>query len=112
MNRDWTISIVVPVYKGGTEFRLCLEALARLEPPPLEIIIVSDGDTKSSKTAAEFNVRVIQLPQREGPARARNVGACHARGDILFFIDADVAVPPSLLHRLVKHLMQNTAWRR
>lgn len=100
MDRNWTVSIVVPVYKGGTEFRLCLEALDRLAPPPLEIIVVSDGDTNSSKTAAEFSVRVIQLPRREGPARARNVGAYNAKGDILFFIDADVAVPPSLLHRL------------
>ena len=100
MNTSWTISLVVPVYKGGTDFRLCLESLARLAPPPLETIVVSDGDTNSSKTAAEFKVRVIQLPQRGGPARARNVGACHANGDILLFIDADVAVPPGLLHQL------------
>src|ERR671912_2562389 len=99
MNRSWTISMIVPVYKGGTEFRRCLESLACLEPAPLEIIVVSDGDDDSSKTAAGFNVKVIHLPQRKGPAHARNVGASHAKGDILFFVDADVAVPPNLLDR-------------
>jgi GT2 family glycosyltransferase len=100
MDHDRTVSMIIPVYNGGTAFRLCLEALARLDPPPLEIIVVTDGDATSAKTATEFNVRVVQLAQREGPAHARNVGACHARGEILFFIDADVEVPPNLLHRL------------
>jgi GT2 family glycosyltransferase len=100
MNRSWTISMIIPVYKGGIEFRRCLKSLAYLEPAPLEIIIVSDGDEESSRTASEFHVTVIQLPQRKGPAHARNVGASQAKGDILFFVDADVAVPPNLLNRL------------
>jgi GT2 family glycosyltransferase len=83
----------------------------RMAPPPLEIIVVSDGDTASSKIAAEFNVKIFQLQQRGGPARARNVGASHARGDILFFIDADVVVPPDLLHRFGEafHAKHDTA---
>lgn len=100
MNRSATISMIIPVYKGGTEFRRCLESLVPLKPAPLEIIVVSDGDDESSKTAAEFNVKVIHLSHRQGPAHARNVGASHSNGDILFFVDADVAVPPNLLDRL------------
>ena len=100
MHRSWTISMIIPVYKGGMEFRRCLESIVCLEPGPIEIIVVSDGDEESSEIAAEFDVRVVHLPQRKGPAHARNVGASHAKGDILFFVDADVAVPPNLLDRL------------
>jgi GT2 family glycosyltransferase len=35
---------------------------------------------------------VIRRPTSGGPARARNAGARVAQGDILFFVDADVAV--------------------
>jgi GT2 family glycosyltransferase len=95
-----TISIVIPVHNGGEKFRQCLESVSCLQPPPLEIVIVADGDTDgSADMASQFNVRVVRLPHRAGPARARNEGAARAHGEILLFIDADVAVPPDLLHR-------------
>jgi len=98
-----TISIVIPVHNGGPSFRRCLESVRHLHPPPLETIVVVDGDTNGSiDVAKEFNTRVVCLPYREGPARARNEGASCAKGTILLFIDADVAVPAELLHRVAE----------
>ena len=99
---EWTstVSIVIPVHKGGRKFRQCLKSVALLTPPPLEIIVVVDGEYESARTAGGFDARVIQLDERHGPAHARNVGATHARGDIVLFIDADVAVPADLLSHL------------
>ncbi len=98
-----TISIVIPVYNGGDKFQCCLESVCALQPPPLELIVVSDGGTDGSADIAEkFNAEVIRLLERGGPARARNAGAGRARGDIVLFIDADVAVPSDLLHRLIE----------
>ena len=60
---------------------------------PVEIIVVSDGDSDGSWRLAEaFGARLIRLPQSGGPAKARNIGAKAASGDILFFVDADVEV--------------------
>lgn len=109
MNLNATISMIIPVYNGGAEFRRCLESLACLKPAPLEVIVVSDGDNDSSKTATEFNVKVIHLSQRHGPAHARNVGAGHAKGDILFFVDADVTVPSNLLDHLTNSFSEPSA---
>ena len=97
-----TISVIIPVHNGGENFRRCLSSLAEAVPPPFEIIVVADGDTDDSwRLAEEFGAQVLRTPTPQGPARARNLGARPARGDILFFIDADVAVPPDAIGQVV-----------
>ncbi len=96
-----TISIVIPVHNGGENFRTCLSSLAKLEPLPGEIIVVADGDTDGSwRLAEEFGAEVLRIPTAGGPARARNLGAQTAKGDILFFMDADVAIPPDTVSQI------------
>jgi GT2 family glycosyltransferase len=98
-----TISIVIPVYNGGPAFRRCLASVSLLQPTPLETIVVVDGDMgDSAEIAASFKTHVIRLPQRGGPARARNQGAFRAKGDIVLFLDADVAVSPNLLEQVAE----------
>lgn len=90
-----TISVIIPVYNGGMNFRRCLSALAQADPPPTEIIVVADGDTDGSRQVAEsFGAQVLIIPVSGGPARARNLGARTAQGEILFFVDADVTIHP------------------
>lgn len=96
------ISIIIPVYNGGQPFRRCLGHLFALNPAPFEIIVVADGDTDGSRDLArEFGAKVLVNPTCQGPAHARNVGARHAQGDILFFVDADVALPPDALTHII-----------
>lgn len=97
------ISIIVPVNNGGQNWTRVLDALAALDPAPDEILIVDDGSTDESATRArERGLTVLQTPQpRSGPAVARNLGAQHARGDILFFLDADVVVYPDAVARVL-----------
>lgn len=100
------VSIIVPVYNGGKNWSRCLDALVALNPPPLEIIVVDDGSTDDSADAAQprgFTVLYTEQPQ-SGPARARNLGAAYAHGDILFFVDADVVVYPDAVERVTRAL--------
>ena len=88
-----TISVIIPVHNGGVSFRRCLTSLTEALPSASEIIVVADGDTDDSwRVAKEFGAKVLRLPTCGGPARARNLGAQAARGEILFFVDADVAI--------------------
>ena len=94
-----TISIVIPVYNGGESFRKCLASIRESLRCPSEVIVVSDGDTDGSWQVAEaFGAKVFRLPSPGGPAGARNLGASFARGDILFFVDADVTLHPNTLN--------------
>jgi GT2 family glycosyltransferase len=97
------ISVIIPVYNGGASFYRCLSRLAEAVPQPTEIIVVADGDTDgSSELAKEFGARVFRLPVSQGPAKARNIGARAAKGDILFFVDADVEIVPDTIDQVGK----------
>jgi len=98
---DLSVSIVIPVYNGGESFRRCLRSLLAADPPPKETIVVADGDTDGSwRIAEEHGLNVLRLPTSGGPARARNMGARSAEGDVLFFVDADVTIPPDAIHQV------------
>lgn len=91
-----TLSVIIPVYNGGSAFKRCLEAVQASNYPPHEIIVVDDGSTDdSAHWARELGCDVLSTgsPKR-GPAFARNVGAGYASGDVLMFIDADCAPLP------------------
>lgn len=104
-----TISVIVPVYNGGNAFRRCLESLGRTDPPPDEIIVVSDGATDGSPDVARtFGAQVLSLPVTGGPARARNHGAERAAGGVLLFIDSDVLVPPDTVGKVADLFRQNS----
>ena len=109
MNKT-AISVIIPVHNGGGNFRACLLSLQAADPPPHEIIVVSDGGSDGSGRLAEkFGVKVLRIPNPEGPARARNMGAHHAKGDILFFVDADVTIRPDAMDRVSAAFKNDTA---
>jgi len=98
---DFTLSVIVPVHNGGEQFHKCLESLIKTLPPPAEIIVVADGDSDDSwQLAKAFGIQALRLPSRGGPARARNLGARMARGEILVFVDADVTIPSDAMSQV------------
>lgn len=105
---DPLVSVIVPNYNYARALRLCLTALRAQTYPNLEIIVVDDQSTDDSVAVAEsFGVRVLRTPENGGPAVARNLGAAHASGDILFFVDSDVAAKPDAVANAVELLRSN-----
>ena len=96
-----SISVVVPVFNGEAELEQCLAALRNSVVAPVEIIVVDDGSTDGSReAAARHGARVLSTGGRNGPARARNLGAREARGEVLFFLDADVVAQADAVGRV------------
>src|SRR6266851_463734 len=95
------LSIVVPVYNDARNLADCLAALRAAEIPGCELIVVDDASPDDSAAVARrAGTSVITLSQNSGPAAARNRGATAASGEILFFVDADVAVAPDAVRRV------------
>lgn len=90
---DPTITVVVPVRDGGAMLEQCLRRIQTSRLKPLELIVVDDGSTDGSRECARrAGARLLSTEGHRGPARARNIGARAARGDVLLFVDADVCV--------------------
>jgi glycosyltransferase involved in cell wall biosynthesis len=97
------ISIIIPAYNNPHYLDQCLHTLSMVLSPEVEIIVIDDASTEDILTiATQHRVQGLRLTHNAGPAAARNHGARHARGDILFFVDADVIVPPEAVRYVVQ----------
>ena len=84
------VSIIIPNYQGGATIGRCLEAAFASRYRNFEIIVVDDCSADNSiEVIKNFPCKLIRLNTHSGAAKARNIGAVHSNGDILFFTDSD-----------------------
>jgi GT2 family glycosyltransferase len=96
------LSVIIPAQGAERELEPSLAAVAALDPPPFEVIVVDDASEDASAAVAERSgARVLRLPERGGAGRARNAGAREATGDVLTFVDADVLLPANAIETIV-----------
>ena len=88
-----TLSVVIPVYNVEAFLRACVDSVLSQRGVDLEIIIVEDCSTDSSRpiarNLADANevVQVIELDHNRGLGNARNVGMDEATGQWILFLD-------------------------
>lgn len=79
---------------------------------PYEVIIVDDTPCDSIKMIVDnfsrifavknIKLRYIQNNKKRSSAAARNIGAFHAKGDVLIFLDDDVVLESKYLDEISK----------
>lgn len=90
-----TVSVIMPVFNGIEFIQKSIPPLVTMRErgEVLEVIVVDDNSTDDTADyAKKLGATVISSGGRLGPGGARNVAAGQAKGDILWFIDADVVV--------------------
>jgi GT2 family glycosyltransferase len=100
-----TVSVCLLNYAGERFLDRCLDALERLDPPPLEIIAVDNASPDGSLarlseragSARGPAITVVPAGANRGYAGGHNLGARRARGDYLAFLNATVEVEPGWL---------------
>jgi GT2 family glycosyltransferase len=90
------VCVIVPVWRGGDDLDACLAGLSAADPAPAQILVVADGAHPDDVVRAHRHagVRVHPVPERRGPAAARNLGASLTDARVLLFVDADVVIHP------------------
>lgn len=98
------IDVVVPAYQRPELLAARLAAL-RASAPQVRVIVVDDGssDDGVARAAQEAGVTLIRHLDNRGPAAARNTGLRESTSDVVVFVDADCAVTPGWLERLIGH---------
>jgi glycosyltransferase involved in cell wall biosynthesis len=104
-----TFSVVIPVWNGIAYLEHCLHALAASTRKPDEIVVVNDGsDDDSAAVARAHGGKVVCVAGGPlGPATARNRGVSASSGEIIVFIDCDVAVHPETLGLMEQQFLFN-----
>jgi len=102
------LSIVTSLYHSARyleEFHRRTSAAAAQVTDDFELVLVNDGSPDDSLEVAvrlhraDPRVRVIDLARNFGHHKALMTGLAHARGDLIFLIDADLEEEPELLPR-------------
>lgn len=95
-----SVSVIVCSYNGNRTLPETLAALARLDYPDYEVIVVDDGSRDRLAPMVEpYDFRLIRTENR-GLSRARNAGLEAATGDIVAYLDDDAWPDPHWLQYL------------
>ncbi|MBQ4620266.1 MAG: glycosyltransferase [Clostridia bacterium] len=88
------ISVIVPIYKCEKYLEKCIESIVNQTYKDLEIILVDDGSPDGCAEIcdqwARKDERIIVIHKENGGvSSARNTGIDIAKGEFLYFVDAD-----------------------
>lgn len=86
------ISVIIPLYNKRDFILGTIDSVLKQKYGDYEIIVVDDGSTDDSisvvETISDNRLRLFRK-QNGGPSSARNYGVQQAKGDWIFFLDAD-----------------------
>lgn len=108
------ISVVIPSFNNTHTLPTCLDSIARQTYRDLEIIIIDDASTDNTAEVVErvsergMPVMSIRHETNRGANAARNTGWKIAKGEHLFFCDADIVLRSNALQTLADALKQNS----
>ena len=105
------VSVIVPVHNEAKNLERNIKELERqlnLSLGDFEIIISEDGSTDRTAEISRLHrsdkIRVLNSSERLGKGAAIKLASAKARGNIIIFMDADLASQPASVKDLVKHI--------
>jgi GT2 family glycosyltransferase len=106
------VSVVVCTRDRRPQVERCLAALAALDPPPREVILVdngADGSGTRDLVGRHPRTRYVRQPL-PGLSRARNAGIRSATGAIIAFTDDDTIPRPDWAARIAEPFADPAVW--
>ena len=100
------VSVIIPVYQVGNYVEDCLQSVRSQTLTDLEILCVDDCGTDGSMekvreaAAEDGRIRLIENPRNLGLGASRNRGLAQAKGEYVYFLDADDKIDPGAMEAL------------
>ncbi|MBD3310510.1 glycosyltransferase [Candidatus Woesearchaeota archaeon] len=100
------LSIIIPTYNEEDYLPVLLGSIKKQTFNDYEII-VSDSESKDKtvEIAEKYGCKVINGP-KAGVSAGRNLGAKHAKGDILLFLDADTKIGSKFIEENIQEFRE------
>jgi glycosyltransferase involved in cell wall biosynthesis len=94
------LSVVIPALNEERHLGQLLSDIQRQSHRPDEVIVVDAGSTDATvRIAKQLSTAVLHS---EPPiARGRNLGGFSAKGELIFFLDADTRLPETFFEEFV-----------
>ena len=98
------LSVIIPTLNEENYLPFLLESIKRQNLSNLEIIVADAGSKdRTIEIAKRYNCKITKGGL---PAKGRNEGAKIAKGDLLFFVDADIVLSENFLERTLKEFKE------
>lgn len=108
MNSQLLVSIVIPVKNSATVLEECIRYIRNQIYRNIEIIVVNSfSRDKTSAICQNCNVKLIQfdnsnLTGRFDATAKRNLGIGKAKGEFVYYLDADFKLTPNVVQEAVE----------
>ena len=104
------VSVVMPARNAEATISCALESVLKQSLSDLEVIVINDASDDSTRGVVEAfrdcRIRILNTSDNIGPASCRNLGLASASGQFVTFLDADDALNPQCLERLVGYALE------
>jgi len=105
------LSIIVPIYQVEKYICNCVDSILNQNYGDFELLLVDDGSFDSSgKICDELSKKDLRIKvfhkKNSGVSSARNLGLIEAKGDYVFFVDADDWIEKDSLSILKNHKLE------
>lgn len=108
------VSVIIPVYNKEKYVEACILGVRAQTYANLEILLVDDGSQDASgeicdRLAKEDDRILVIHKENGGLSDARNAGIDKAKGEYLFFVDADDVIEPEAIQELYSAVKRTKA---
>jgi glycosyltransferase involved in cell wall biosynthesis len=101
-----TVSCIIPAFNEERTIAQTVD-LAMRHALIDDVLVVCDGCTdRTAAKAAAAGARVIELAEHRGKAHAMQTGIGRATGDVLLFLDSNLALDADAITRLLRPVME------
>ncbi|MBI3190508.1 glycosyltransferase family 2 protein [archaeon] len=98
------VSVVIATKNEENVIEKSLRALRKLDYPKFEIIVIDSSTDETAKIAEKYADKILVDKNGSGKSNALNTAIKHAKGEIIYILDADCIVEKNTLKKLVHSL--------